>query len=90
MLIEEYGRLELPERNGVRANLDGVNLRYDSLKMRLGTTSHQRLAWWDKAQEGINLQGASLQGATFRDARLQRANLREANLQYACLYRVRF
>ena len=59
------------EEGGVRAYLQGANLRSANLQ--------------DANLRSANLQGAYLQGANLRDANLQGAYLQGANLQYANL-----
>ena len=76
-LIEAHpeGRLELPERDGMRANLQGIDLSLNILKVR--RTQFQQSP----------LRGADLQGVILTDANLQKADLVLANLQGAFLWK---
>jgi len=86
-LIEEHpeGRLELPARDRVRANLSKVDLSRDTLRARLAQSKIESPPWWDADHEGANLFRAELQGANLFRAELQGANLLHANLQDANL-----
>ncbi len=85
-LIEEHPehRLELPERDGRKANLCGVNLGADELRP-VARFSAARPAWWAVAQQGLALPGADLRGASLVRARLGSADARRANLAGANL-----
>ncbi|GAG31702.1 unnamed protein product [marine sediment metagenome] len=85
-LIEEHpeGRLELPERDGVRADLRKVDLSRDTLKAKL-VPKLETPPWWFAYFEGARLVGARLQGANLENANLQGAIMNSANLQNANL-----
>ncbi|GAG23997.1 unnamed protein product, partial [marine sediment metagenome] len=87
-LIEEHPdhRLELPERDGVRADLSRVDLSRVGLQGLVTQWAGESLPWWDTAGEGANLSSANLQGAMLGHAKLQGANLECANLQDAILW----
>ena len=91
-LIEEHpeGRLELPARDAIRADLRGVNLNRDRLRARLLALQIESASWFDASHDehglgGANLRGANLQKAILKGANLERANLGDANLQGANL-----
>jgi uncharacterized protein YjbI with pentapeptide repeats len=100
-LIEEHpeGRLELPEMNGLCADLSEVDLSRDTLKAKCTQLNYEP-PWWDIEShstglwfadlrganlESANLQCANLQGADFQSADLQGANLQDAKLAGANL-----
>ena len=83
------GRLELPIREGVRANLQGIDLSHDTLKIRRAQCQQSPSWWIDRFQE-VNLRGANLQGADLKEANLQGAKLGLANLQGAILWKANF
>jgi uncharacterized protein YjbI with pentapeptide repeats len=84
-LITQYGRLDLPLRDGFRANLSGVNLSTARVKERLDRLQRPTAPWWDDREQKTNLQKANLHEANLREANLEGVNLREANLQEADL-----
>jgi uncharacterized protein YjbI with pentapeptide repeats len=69
-LIEEYpkGRLELPERDEVRANLSKVDLSRDTLKARLAQLKTESAPWWVANLQGADLWYARLQGVDLSTA----------------------
>jgi uncharacterized protein YjbI with pentapeptide repeats len=87
-LIEAHpqGNLELPKRDGVRANLSKVDLsdntiwRRDDLKINLQQANLQ-----EANLAGVKLQHADLSGANFQHADLTGADLRNADLRYTDL-----
>lgn len=91
------GRLELPTRDGVRANLQGVDLSRARLEAEQPQPQARppgppRRRNQCAALEGANLQGAVLINANFEEAclwgaNLAKAELTEANLQRADLWR---
>jgi uncharacterized protein YjbI with pentapeptide repeats len=85
MLIEEHGRLELPEQDGAKANLTGLDLSREGLRHSVLLRGGEA-RWWDEDGHRVELRGANLQGAQLRWAKLQRADLRDANLQEANLW----
>lgn len=86
-LIEEHPdhRLELPERDGVRADLSWVNLSREALQEIVERRAGATPPWWDALYKGANLWSANLQGADLRHADLRDAALERANLQGANL-----
>jgi uncharacterized protein YjbI with pentapeptide repeats len=86
-LIERHpeGRLELPERNDVCANLHKVDLSREELTRRRSQLKTESPAWWHPTHSGAALDGADLRGANLTDANLQGARLWAANLENAQL-----
>jgi len=92
-LIEEHpeGRLELPEVDGVHADLGKVDLSRDTLKAHMLRSKIESPNWWyadsesDDQVEGADLRDADLQGANLTGAKLQGAVLWGANLQGVAL-----
>jgi len=91
-LIEEhpeYG-LELPAREGKRANLAHVNLSPAALRARLENLGVASAPWWDADLQRADLLYADLQGANLLYADLRGAMLEYANLQGASLVEANF
>jgi uncharacterized protein YjbI with pentapeptide repeats len=86
--IEEHGQpLELPKRDdGVRANLQDVDLSQDRLGHLLDSLGVKEAPWWDRYFKRADLSGANLQGADLSEANLQGAYLSGAKLQGAELW----
>jgi uncharacterized protein YjbI with pentapeptide repeats len=84
-LIEEHpeGQLELPERDGIRANLQGIDLSHVTLEARLTEYEGGAPAWWQIRHNCAALEGADLRGAVLSEANLQAACLWGANLEDA-------
>jgi len=85
-LIEEHPehRLELPERDGLVADLCNVDLACDTLRDRAALQG-SRTPWWNPDAECVNLKYADLRGAWLMDARLRGVDLGDAELQGALL-----
>lgn len=90
-LIEKHpeGRLELPTRGGVQANLSNLDLSVDTIKEKLKQSRGSLPVWWNRFKGlnlcGANLQGANLKGASLRDADMAHANLEACDLTSADL-----
>jgi len=86
-LIEEHPdhQLELPERDGTRADLRGVDLSRDALQEIVERRGEATPPWWDADLQGANLQKADLQDAILVGANLSFASLQGAMLIYANL-----
>jgi uncharacterized protein YjbI with pentapeptide repeats len=87
--ITRHGRLDLPERDGLRADLRGVDLSREALEVRLAQMPGGEVLWWFPAgfpSGAVNLEEANLQGADLRQANLLGANLHWANLPEARLW----
>jgi uncharacterized protein YjbI with pentapeptide repeats len=80
-LITQYGILELPEQDGQRANLSGVDLSPHALKVCLDRLGTGTAPWWESQPQRAFLPKANLQRARLRNANLQDANLWMANLE---------
>lgn len=91
MLIQAHPihRLEVPARDGKRADLSFVDLSSAALRARLEKRGVATADWWNADYQGARLWGANLQGATLHSANLQDAELWGANLQEANLTLVR-
>ncbi len=77
-------RLELPNRDGARAVLDGIDLsRQGTEAIRSG--SAQPVPWWNVERQTIDLRRADLRGASLRRATFARALLEEARFTGADL-----
>jgi len=90
-LIEEHPdhRLELPERDGVRAILIGVDLSRVALQELVERRAGDPPPWWAANLQGAVLWQADLRGADLSDANLQGASLIAADLQGAILEHAR-
>jgi len=90
-LIEEHPRhrLELPERDGMRADLSRVDLSSETLQGLVERRAGVPAAWWDALYKGAKLSFANLQGANLSFANLQDADLAGANLQGANLFQAK-
>jgi len=86
-LIEEHPdhRLELPERDGLRADLRGVDLSRETLQELVERWAGATPPWWDALYKAADLRDADLQGASLDSANLQGACLWNSNLQDAYL-----
>jgi len=86
-LIEEHpeGRLELPERDGMRADLRGVDLSNETVRAKIEAWGDASPPWWNPKEKRANLQNADLRSANLEDANLSGAYLRFVNLQGAFL-----
>jgi len=87
-LIEKHpeGKLELPKRDGIHADLSGVDLSIDTIETRIMLSEFEH-PWWGARRESVYLREASLPGANLEDADLRGANLEGANLYGANLKR---
>lgn len=82
-LVEQSGRLVLPERDGHQAMLNEVPLGRVALRKKRRQLHEQGLPvprWWDPKRKALNLHSANLQGASLSMACLEGAVLEEANL----------
>ncbi|MHB0875689.1 MAG: pentapeptide repeat-containing protein [Anaerolineae bacterium] len=87
-LIEDnpYGRLELPQRQGVGANLYGLDLSPETTKARYGRRLRTNPpSWWDRDFQCVRLVRADLQGANLFHAKLSHVHLQYADLREARL-----
>ena len=91
-LIEAHpeGKLELPIRKGVRANLSYVDLSTGTLKARYVRCGNEFPSWWNNEFQGVHLFLANLQEANLGNINLQGANLGRANLYEAKLWDANF
>lgn|GEM_PF-1948406 len=82
-LIEKHPEhiLSLPERDGLVADLTGIDISNETIK-KLRSKIQKVPSWWHPTLEGINLADADLRGA-----KMDFANLKGANLSYAQLQR---
>ena len=87
-LIEEHPdhRLELPERDGLRADLRGVDLSREALQELVERRAGPTPPWWDDHFPGAFLPNANLQSVILWDAKLQDATLLKADLRRADLW----
>jgi uncharacterized protein YjbI with pentapeptide repeats len=86
-LIQQHpeGRLELPKRGGMRANLHRVDLSRRLLTRRRAELQMDNPAWWHSRDQGAALEGADLRGANLTEANLEGAHLWTAKLADAQL-----
>jgi uncharacterized protein YjbI with pentapeptide repeats len=87
-LIEQHpeGKLELPERNGVRATLEKIDLSYNTLKARRAQWQNGSPPWWNDMLPGVDMESANRQKANLWGANLQKTYLVNATLQEAILF----
>jgi len=82
-LMEKHpaGKLELPAKGELRANLNEIDLSRGTIAVRYA----ERLArgsppWWNADLQSVDLSGANLQGALLNNANLRGVILARANL----------
>jgi len=86
-LIEEHPdhRLELPERDGMRADLSRVDLSRAALQEIVDARAGATPRWWHARLQGVKLYDANLQGAFLRYAELQGVDLSMSEMRHCYL-----
>lgn len=88
-LIEESprARLELPQKDGLAANLEGLDLSPEAIEHAYGRRLKTNPPpWWDRDFRSVRLTHADLQGANLFHANLSRVHLQYANLRQTRLW----